>query len=54
MLREPQSLYQIGISSSMRKYKVTQLDFLVTVKEFFDTEVKVVENAYPHGFNCLQ
>jgi hypothetical protein len=23
-------------------------------KQFFDTEVKVVENNYPHGFVCLQ
>ena len=43
MLREPQSLYKAGRSDSLRKYK-----------PFFDTEVKVLENNYPHGFNCLQ
>jgi ATP-dependent DNA ligase len=43
MLREPQSLYKQGRSKSLRKYK-----------EYFDTEVKVIENAYPHGFNCQQ
>lgn len=43
MLREPGSIYKQGRSKSLRKYK-----------EYFDTEVKVVENAYPHGFNCLQ
>ena len=43
MLREPQSLYQAGRSSSLRKYK-----------PFLDAEVKVIENNYPHGFNCQQ
>jgi DNA ligase-1 len=43
MLREPQSLYKVGRSSSLRKYK-----------NFVDSEVKVLENKFPHGFNCLQ
>jgi DNA ligase-1 len=43
MLREPQSLYKAGRSESLRKFK-----------PFFDTEVKVIENNYPHGFNCQQ
>jgi ATP-dependent DNA ligase len=43
MLREPASLYKGGRSPSLRKYK-----------EFFDAEVKVVENEYPHGLKCLQ
>ena len=43
MLREAQSLYKPGRSKSLRKFK-----------EFFDTEVKVLENNYPHGLNCLQ
>ena len=43
MLRDPQSLYKPGRSENMRKYK-----------PFQDTEVKVVENNYPHGFNCEQ
>ena len=43
MLRDPQSLYTVGRSPSLRK-----------LKPFFDTEVKVVENNYPHGFNCEQ
>ncbi len=43
MLREPQSPYKPGRSSSMRKFK-----------PFYDTEVRVIENNYPHGFNCLQ
>ena len=43
MLREPHSLYKAGRSDSLRKYK-----------SFFDTEVKVLENNYPYGFNCLQ
>lgn len=43
MLRDPQSLYKSGRSESMRKFK-----------PFYDTEVKVVENNYPHGFNCVQ
>jgi DNA ligase-1 len=42
-LREPQSLYKAGRSESLRKYK-----------PFNDTEVKVIENNYPFGFNCLQ
>ena len=43
MLREPHSLYKVGRSESLRKFK-----------PFFDTEVKVLENNYPHGFNCVQ
>jgi DNA ligase-1 len=43
MLREPQSLYKSGRSNSLRKFK-----------PYFDTEVKVIENNYPHGFNCSQ
>jgi ATP-dependent DNA ligase len=43
MMREPGSLYKVGRSRSMRKYK-----------NFADTEVKVVENNYPHGFHCKQ
>jgi hypothetical protein len=43
MLREPQSLYKAGRSESLRKFK-----------PFFDTEVKVIENNYPHGFLCQQ
>jgi DNA ligase-1 len=43
MLREPHSFYKIGRSNSLRKFK-----------PFFDTEVKVIENNYPHGFNCQQ
>jgi hypothetical protein len=43
MLREPQSLYTPGRSTSLRKFK-----------PFFDTEVKVIENNYPHGFQCQQ
>jgi DNA ligase-1 len=43
MLREPQSLYKAGRSQSLRKFK-----------PFLDTEVKVIENNYPHGFHCKQ
>jgi hypothetical protein len=43
MLREAQSYYKVGRSPSLRKYKA-----------FFDTEVRVIENNYPHGFNCEQ
>ena len=43
MLRDPQALYKSGRSESMKKYK-----------PFSDTEVKVIENNYPHGFNCIQ
>jgi DNA ligase-1 len=43
MLREPQSLYKAGRSNSLKKFK-----------PFFDTEVRVIENNYPHGFKCLQ
>ena len=43
MLREPHSLYKVGRASSLCKYKA-----------FFDTEVKVLENNYPLGLNCLQ
>jgi DNA ligase-1 len=41
MLRAPGSLYTSGRSKSLKKYK-----------QFLDTEVKVVENNYPHGFEC--
>jgi DNA ligase-1 len=43
VLREPQTHYKAGRSDSLRKYK-----------PFIDTEVKVLENNYPHGFNCQQ
>jgi hypothetical protein len=43
MLREPLSLYKVGRSNSLRKFK-----------PFFDAEVKVVENNYPNGFFCQQ
>ena len=43
MLREPGSLYKQGRSTSLRKFK-----------PFFDTEVKVVKNQYPYGFQCEQ
>ena len=43
MLRESQSLYKSGRSESMRKFK-----------PFFDTEVKVIKNNYPHNLECLQ
>ena len=43
MLREPLSLYKAGRSSSLRKYK-----------PYYDSEVKVLENNYPHGLNCQQ
>ena len=43
VLREPGSLYIPGRSQSLRKYK-----------EFFDTEVTVTKNRYPHGFDCVQ
>jgi DNA ligase-1 len=43
MLREPKSLYKAGRSPSLCKFK-----------QFFDTEVKIIENNYPHGFNCQQ
>jgi DNA ligase-1 len=43
MLREPGSLYRGGRSTSSRKYK-----------EFFDSEVKVLETNFPYGFDCLQ
>ena len=43
MLREPGSIYRGGRSPSLVKYK-----------EFLDTEVKVLENNYPHGFACQQ
>ena len=43
MLREPESLYKAGRSTSLRKYK-----------PFFDTEVKVIKNQYPHGISCEQ
>ena len=43
MLREPNSVYKIGRSTSLRKYK-----------PFLDAEVKVVKSNYPHGFVCQQ
>jgi ATP-dependent DNA ligase len=43
MLREAGSQYKGGRSSSLRKFK-----------PFFDTEVKILESNYPHGFECLQ
>ena len=43
MLREPGSMYIGGRSKSLCKYK-----------EYFDTEVKVLENKYPHGLECIQ
>ena len=43
MLREPGSLYKSGRSTSLRRYK-----------NFYDTEVKVLQNQYPHGFLCEQ
>jgi DNA ligase-1 len=43
ILREPGSLYKAGRSESLKKFK-----------PFFDTEVKVLENNYPHGLNCQQ
>jgi DNA ligase-1 len=43
ILRGPQSLYKAGKSESLCKFK-----------PFFDTEVKVLENNFPHGFQCKQ
>jgi ATP-dependent DNA ligase len=43
MLREPHSMYKAGRSTSLKKFK-----------PFSDTEVRVVENNYPHGFTCQQ
>ena len=43
MLREPGSLYREGRATCLRKYKA-----------YFDTEVKVLESNYPHGFACQQ
>ncbi len=43
MLREPNSVYEAGRSTNLKKYK-----------PFFDTEVKVLENNYPHGFTGEQ
>ena len=43
ILREPQSMYKAGRSDSLRKYK-----------PYFDAEVRVIENNYPHGFQCKQ
>ena len=43
VLREPGSLYNAGRSASLRKYK-----------PFYDTEVQVVKNNYPHGLTCQQ
>jgi DNA ligase-1 len=41
ILREPSSLYKGGRSDSLKKYK-----------SYLDTEVRVIENNYPHGFFC--
>ena len=43
MLRKAQSMYEQGRSNSMRRYK-----------EYQDTEVKVLNVMYPHGFECQQ
>ena len=43
MLREPGSIYKAGRSASLRKHK-----------PFFDAEVKLLKNQYPHGFTCEQ
>ena len=43
VLREPGSKYKAGRSTGLCK-----------LKPFFDTEVKVVENQYPHGLMCEQ
>ena len=43
VLREPGSFYELGRSTSMRKYR-----------SFLDAEVKIVENRYPYGFQCEQ
>ena len=41
MLREAKSLYKGGRSDSLKKFK-----------SYLDSEVKVIENNYPHGFVC--
>lgn len=43
VLRESGSPYQVGRSSSLRKFK-----------SFVDTEVRVIKNLYPYGFDCEQ
>ena len=43
MLREPGSVYKVGRSTSLRRFK-----------PFLDTEVRIKENQYPHGFICEQ
>ncbi len=43
VLKESHSLYKKGRSSSFRK-----------LKPYFDTEVLVVRNNYPQGFDCEQ
>jgi DNA ligase-1 len=43
MLRESQSLYKAGRSEGLRKFK-----------PFYDMELRVLENNFPHGFLCLQ
>ena len=43
VLREPGSMYKSGRSTSLCKFK-----------PFFDSEVKVIKNQYPHGFLCEQ
>ena len=43
MLNEPNSFYEAKRSKNLRKFK-----------PFFDTEVRVIKNQYPHGFACEQ
>ena len=43
MLRESGSKYKSGRSTSLRKFK-----------PFYDTEVLVKKNQFPHGFACEQ
>ena len=43
ILREPGSLYENGRSQGLKKYK-----------QYFDAEVKVTKNVYPHGLECIQ
>ncbi len=43
ILREPESEYKRGRSTSLRKYK-----------PYLDTEVRVIKNQYPQGFTCEQ
>ena len=43
VLRAPESQYEQGRSNDMRKYK-----------QYQDTEVRVIQNKYPHGLECEQ